>query len=87
MLLVIDSTTGQNGVSQARLFSEAVPVSGLVLTKLDGVARGGIVVAIHRELGIPVTLVGVGEAVEDLQPFDARAFAEAIFSADTDAGR
>ena len=87
VLLVIDSTTGQNGVSQARLFSEAVPVSGLVLTKLDGVARGGIVVAIHRELGIPVTLVGVGEAVEDLQPFDARAFAEAIFSADTDAGR
>lgn len=87
VLLVIDSTTGQNGVSQARLFSEAVPVSGLVLTKLDGVARGGIVVAIHRELGIPVTLVGVGEAVEDLQPFDARAFAEAIFSADTDAGQ
>jgi fused signal recognition particle receptor len=87
VLLVIDSTTGQNGLSQARLFSEAVPVNGLVLTKLDGVARGGIVLAIHRELGIPVTLVGVGEAVEDLQPFDARAFAEAIFSADTDAGQ
>ncbi|MSO44991.1 MAG: signal recognition particle-docking protein FtsY [Thermoleophilia bacterium] len=80
VLLVMDSTTGQNGLSQARLFSQAVPVSGLVLTKLDGVARGGIVVAIHRELGIPVTMIGVGEDIDDLQPFDARAFAEAIFS-------
>ncbi len=86
VLLVIDSTTGQNGLSQARLFSEAVPVSGLVLTKLDGVARGGIVLAIHRELGIPVVMVGVGEAVEDLQPFDARAFADAIFSPDSGSG-
>ncbi len=86
VLLVIDATTGQNGLSQARLFSEAVPVSGLVLTKLDGVARGGIVLAIHRELGIPVVMVGVGEAVEDLQPFDARAFADAIFSPDSRSG-
>jgi fused signal recognition particle receptor len=80
VLLVIDSTTGQNGLSQARLFSEAVPVTGLVLTKFDGVARGGIVLAIERELGIPVALIGVGEGIEDLQPFDPRAFAEAIFS-------
>jgi fused signal recognition particle receptor len=80
VLLVIDSTTGQNGLSQARLFSEAVPVTGLVLTKFDGVARGGIVLAIERELGIPVALIGVGEDIEDLQPFDPRAFAEAIFS-------
>jgi len=82
VLLVIDSTTGQNGLSQARLFSEAVPVSALVLTKFDGVARGGIVVAIERELGIPVAMIGVGESIDDLQPFDARAFAEAIFAPD-----
>ena len=80
VLLVIDSTTGQNGLSQARLFSEAVPVTGLVLTKFDGVARGGIVLAIERELGIPVAMIGVGEGLDDLQPFDAAAFAEAIFS-------
>ena len=86
VLLVIDSTTGQNGLSQAKLFSEAVPVTGLVLTKLDGVARGGIVLAIHRELGIPVTMMGVGETVEDLQPFDAKGFAEAIFSPDPGSG-
>jgi fused signal recognition particle receptor len=87
VLLVIDSTTGQNGLSQARLFSEAVPVTGLVLTKFDGVARGGIVLAIERELGIPVTLIGVGETIGDLQPFDARAFAEAIFSPASGAGQ
>lgn len=80
VLLVIDSTTGQNGLSQAQLFSEAVPVTGLVLTKFDGVARGGIVLAIERELGIPVTMIGVGETIDDLQPFDAQQFAEAIFS-------
>ncbi len=80
VLLVIDSTTGQNGLSQARLFSDAVPVTGLVLTKFDGVARGGIVLAIERELGIPVAMIGVGEGLDDLQPFDAAAFAEAIFS-------
>ena len=79
-LLVIDSTTGQNGLSQAALFSEAVDVSGIALTTLDGTARGGIAVAINGELGIPVKLVGSGEKLEDLQPFDARAYAEAIFS-------
>ena len=87
VLLVIDSTTGQNGLSQARMFSESVPVTGLVLTKFDGVARGGIVLAIERELGIPVTLMGVGETIGDLQPFDARAFAEAIFSPASGAGQ
>jgi fused signal recognition particle receptor len=86
VLLVIDATTGQNGLSQARLFSQAVPVSGLVLTKFDGVARGGIVLAIERELGIPVTMIGVGETIDDLQPFDARAFAEAIFSPGSGSG-
>jgi len=79
-LLVLDSTTGQNGLSQAKLFSQAVPLTGVVLTKLDGTAKGGIALAIRRELGIPVKLVGSGETLEDLQPFDARAFARAIFS-------
>ncbi|MGD9696920.1 MAG: signal recognition particle-docking protein FtsY [Thermoleophilia bacterium] len=83
-LLVLDSTTGQNGLSQARLFHEAVGLSGVVLTKVDGTARGGIAVAIRRELGIPVKLVGSGERLEDLQPFDAEAFARAIFSPDSD---
>jgi fused signal recognition particle receptor len=80
VLLVLDATTGQNGLSQARLFDEATDLSGVVLTKVDGTARGGIAVAIRRELGIPVKLVGSGEKLEDLQPFDARAFARAIFS-------
>ena len=80
ILLVLDATTGQNGLSQARLFHEAVGVTGVVLTKVDGTARGGIAVAIRRELGIPVKLVGSGEKLEDLQPFDAQAFARAIFS-------
>jgi len=80
-LLVLDSTTGQNGLSQARLFGEAVPLSGVVLTKLDGTAKGGIAVAISRELGTPIKLAGVGEKLEDLQPFDARVYAQAIFSA------
>lgn len=80
VLLVLDSTTGQNGLSQARLFNDAADLSGVVLTKVDGTARGGIAVAIRRELGIPVKLVGSGERLEDLQPFDARSFARAIFS-------
>jgi len=80
-LLVLDATTGQNGLSQARLFGEAVPLSGVVLTKLDGTAKGGIAVAINRELGIPIKLAGVGEKLQDLQPFDAKAYAQAIFSA------
>jgi fused signal recognition particle receptor len=82
VLLVLDATTGQNGLSQARLFDEAAELTGVVLTKVDGTARGGIAVAIQRELGIPVKLVGSGERLEDLQPFDARAFARAIFSPD-----
>jgi len=79
-LLVLDATTGQNGISQAKLFNEAAPLTGVVLTKLDGIAKGGIVLAIHEQLGVPVKLVGVGESLEDLQPFDADAFARAIFA-------
>ena len=78
VLLVIDATTGQNGLAQAREFLGAAPVTGIVLTKLDGTAKGGIVVAIRRELGLPVRFVGVGESADDLQPFDAGLFAEAI---------
>jgi fused signal recognition particle receptor len=79
-LLVVDAATGQNGLQQARLFQEAVDVSGVVLTKLDGSARGGVAVAIAHELGLPVKLVGVGERLEDLQPFDPRDFASALVS-------
>ncbi len=79
-LLTIDATTGQNGVRQARLFAEAVPVSGIVLTKLDGTAKGGIALAIAGELGIPVKLIGVGEQLEDLRPFDAQEFARALIA-------
>ena len=79
ILLVLDATTGQNALSQARLFSQAVPVTGLVLTKLDGTARGGIIIAIAGELSIPIKLIGVGEGMDDLQDFDAEAFTEALF--------
>lgn len=79
VLLVLDATTGQNALQQARLFTEALQVTGIVLTKLDGTAKGGIVISIQRELGIPIKWIGVGEGVEDLQPFDARAFVEALF--------
>jgi fused signal recognition particle receptor len=79
-LLVLDATTGQNGISQARLFHEAAPLTGVVLTKLDGIAKGGIVLSIEDQLGVPVKLVGVGEALDDLQPFDATSFARAIFA-------
>jgi fused signal recognition particle receptor len=79
-LLTVDATTGQNGLRQARMFSEAVEVSGLVLTKLDGTAKGGIALAIAQELGIPVKLIGVGEQLEDLRPFDATEFARALVS-------
>lgn len=78
-LLSVDATTGQNGLTQARLFSEAVDVSGVVLTKLDGTAKGGIAVAISHELDIPIKLIGVGERMEDLRPFDAADFAQALF--------
>jgi len=78
VLLVLDATTGQNGVVQARVFTEAVTVTGVVLTKLDGTAKGGIVVAVQRELGIPVKLVGLGEGPDDLAPFEPEAFADAL---------
>jgi fused signal recognition particle receptor len=80
-LLTVDATTGQNGLRQARLFSEAVDVSGLVLTKLDGTAKGGIALAIVHELGIPVKLIGVGEKLEDLRPFEPSEFARALVQA------
>jgi fused signal recognition particle receptor len=79
-LLVLDATTGQNAVSQARTFSEVTDISGIVLTKLDGTAKGGIVISIRSELGLPVKLIGVGEQMDDLQPFDAKDFVEALFS-------
>jgi fused signal recognition particle receptor len=78
VLLVLDATTGQNGMVQARVFSEVVDVSGIVLTKLDGSAKGGIVVAVQRELGVPVKLVGLGEGADDLAPFDPGAFVDAL---------
>ena len=77
-LIVIDATTGQNGLRQARAFADAVDVTGVVLTKLDGTAKGGIALAIAGELGLPVKLIGVGEWIEDLRPFDAEAFAHAL---------
>jgi fused signal recognition particle receptor len=77
-LLVLDATTGQNGIAQARAFTDAVDVSGVVLTKMDGSAKGGVVLAVREELGVPVRLVGVGEGIADLQPFVARAFAERL---------
>ena len=80
VLLVLDATTGQNAVNQAKLFSETAPITGIVLTKLDGTAKGGIVISIKNELGIPVKLIGVGEKIDDLQPFDSRTFVEALFS-------
>jgi fused signal recognition particle receptor len=79
-LLTVDATTGQNGLRQAQLFSEVVPVDGIVLTKLDGTAKGGIALAIAGELGIPVKLIGIGEALEDLRPFDADDFARALLA-------
>ncbi len=80
ILLVLDATTGQNGISQAKLFNDVAPLTGVVLTKLDGIAKGGIVLAITKELGVPVKLAGVGEGIDDLQPFDPTAFAKAIFA-------
>jgi fused signal recognition particle receptor len=79
-LLTVDATTGQNGLRQARVFAESADVGGIVLTKLDGTARGGIALAIARELGIPVKLIGVGESLEDLRPFDPEEFARALIA-------
>lgn len=84
-LLVVDATTGQNALAQARLFKEAVNVDGIVLTKLDGTAKGGIVVAISSDLQIPVRYIGIGESIEDLRPFDADLFVEALFGASDEA--
>ena len=78
-LLVLDATTGQNAVNQAKDFKEAAGITGIILTKLDGTARGGVVLAINNELDVPVKFVGVGEQIDDLQPFDAEAFASAMF--------
>ena len=81
-LLVLDATTGQNALSQARRFLESAHITGVVLAKLDGTAKGGVVFAIHRELGVPVRFVGTGERLEDLQPFDADEFIEGLFAED-----
>ncbi|TLM85179.1 MAG: signal recognition particle-docking protein FtsY, partial [Actinobacteria bacterium] len=77
-VLVMDATTGQNGLAQAREFDAALGLDAVVLTKLDGTAKGGIAVAISRELGLPVVRLGVGEGIDDLKPFEARAFADAL---------
>lgn len=81
VLLVLDATTGQNGMRQAQVFAEAVDISGIVLTKLDGTAKGGIVVSVQRELGVPVKFVGLGEGADDLAPFDPEAFVDALLEA------
>ena len=81
VLLVIDGGTGQNALVQAREFKNSVPVSGLVVTKLDGTAKGGVMFALARELGLPIHFIGVGEQLDDLRPFDAKAYVEAIFDA------
>jgi fused signal recognition particle receptor len=78
-LLVLDATTGQNGLQQARVFKESADITGIVLTKLDGTAKGGVIISIQEELGVPVKYIGVGEEVEDLQPFDPESFARALF--------
>ena len=78
-LLVLDATTGQNAVLQAQKFKEAADITGLILTKLDGTAKGGIIISIKKELGIPVKFIGVGEQMDDLQPFDKEQFVKALF--------
>jgi fused signal recognition particle receptor len=80
VLLVLDATTGQNGILQAKVFAEAVDVTGLVLTKLDGTARGGVVLLVQRELGIPVKLVGVGEGIDDLVAFEPEVFVDGLIA-------
>jgi fused signal recognition particle receptor len=83
VLLVVDATTGQNAISQARLFKEAVGVTGVALTKLDGTAKGGVVLAVKKSLDIPIKLIGIGEGIDDLRPFNAREFVDALFERDT----
>jgi len=79
VLLVLDGSTGMNALNQAREFHKAVPLTGLIVTKLDGTSKGGIIVAIHKELGLPIKFIGLGEQPDDLQPFDAKQFAQALF--------
>ncbi len=87
VLLVLDATTGMNALNQAREFHKAVPLTGLVVTKLDGTSKGGMVVAIQQELGLPIKFIGLGEQPDDLQPFDAKQFAEALFADEGFAGK
>ena len=79
-LLVLDGTTGQNAIQQARMFHQAAPVTGIMLAKLDGTARGGAVLSIHDELGLPVKFIGLGETPEDIEAFDPEAFLDALFA-------
>ncbi len=79
ILLVLDATTGQNAITQAKVFKEASNITGVALTKLDGTAKGGVVIALQSELNLPIKLIGVGEGIEDLQPFDLNSFVDAIF--------
>ena len=80
VLLVLDGTTGQNGLEQARKFTDASGVTGIVLTKLDGTAKGGVIVAVARELNLPIRYIGVGEKIDDLLPFDPETFVDSLFS-------
>ncbi len=80
VLLVLDGSTGMNALNQAREFHKAVKLTGLIITKLDGTSKGGMVVAIHKELGLPIKFVGLGEQPDDLQPFDPKQFAQALFA-------
>lgn len=84
VLLVLDATTGQNAVNQAKEFKDTAEITGIILTKLDGTARGGVVMAIKNDLTVPVKFIGVGEQIDDLQPFDAAAFAHGLFDVDLD---
>lgn len=79
-LLVLDASTGQNGLTQAKVFKEIVPLTGIVLTKLDGTAKGGVTLSVRKELGLPVKFVGLGEGMEDLEPFDPKNFIDALFA-------
>ena len=83
-MVVLDATTGQNALAQAREFADVADITGIILTKMDGTAKGGIAVAIHSELGIPVKYIGVGETIEDLQKFDSNQFVNALFDVQED---
>ena len=85
-MLIMDATTGQNGLNQAKMFKDAVEINGIILTKLDGTAKGGVAIAIRRELNVPVWYIGVGEGIDDLQAFEARQFVDALFG-DSEPGK